>query len=165
MSRTSSGGEAGFTLVELMVVMAILGILATFALPAYNDHVTKARRRDAQGALMGLANAMERYFTVNSSYSGATLAGGSAIYPSQAPIDGSDKYYDLSIDVDGATQYCYDVTETTSTAYCLMATPISSSGQNGDGLLTLSSTGARGWDKNADGDTADSGENCWEDSC
>ena len=53
----------GFTLIELMIAVAIVGILAGIAYPSYQDSVRKSRRADAQGALLGFANAMERYFT------------------------------------------------------------------------------------------------------
>ncbi|MFI3186333.1 MAG: prepilin-type N-terminal cleavage/methylation domain-containing protein, partial [Methylococcaceae bacterium] len=55
--------QAGFTLIELMVTVAIVGILAAIAYPSYQDSVRKSRRADASGALLGLANAMERHFT------------------------------------------------------------------------------------------------------
>lgn len=63
----------GFTLVELMIVVAIIGILASIALPAYNEHIRKARRADAQTALMELAQHMERHYTINNSYNTASL--------------------------------------------------------------------------------------------
>lgn len=144
----------GFTLIEVMIVVAIIGILAALAYPAYQSHMKKTRRADAQGALMGFANAMERYYTENGVYTGAA-AGGSdtgapTVFPTQAPVDGSNKFYDLTI------------AAATDTTYTLRATPISSGAQDGDGLLELDHTGARRWDKNDDGDTADSGEDSWE---
>lgn len=153
--------EHGFSLTELMVTVSIVGVLAAFAVPTYQSHATKSRRADAQSALIGLGNAMERYFTVNNTYSGVTL-GSSGIFASQAPIDGSSKYYNLTVT---GSAVCVDVSASSATAYCVTATPITGSAQASDGVLSLSSTGARGWDRNGDGDTADSGENCWESSC
>ena len=66
----------GFTLIELMIAVAIVGILAGIAYPSYQDSVRKSRRADAKGALLGFANAMERYFTENNSYLGAGAGGG-----------------------------------------------------------------------------------------
>lgn len=63
----------GFTLVELLITLAILGVLAAIAYPAYNQHVIKARRSDAQIALLDLAARMERYYAENNSYQNATL--------------------------------------------------------------------------------------------
>ena len=125
----------GFTLIELMITVAIVGILAGIAYPSYQDSVRKSRRADAQGALLGFANAMERYFTVNNSYLGA-------------PVDGGTPYYNLIISA------------AASNAYTLQATPINS--QAGDGFMQISGTGVRGWDRNDDGDTLDANENSWD---
>ncbi len=56
-------GQRGFTLIELMIVVAIIAIIAAVAYPAYTQHIIKARRSDAEGALLNFANAMERYYT------------------------------------------------------------------------------------------------------
>jgi type IV pilus assembly protein PilE len=148
----------GFTLTELMIAVAVVGILAGIAYPNYIDHVRKSRRADAQGALMGLANAMERYFTQNSTYVGAATpplpaAPLPAIFPSQSPIDGSTPYYNLTIQA------------ATATTYTLRAAPIAGTGQAMDGLLELDGTGVRRWDRNGDGDFADADEDCWEKIC
>ncbi|MBT5967504.1 MAG: prepilin-type N-terminal cleavage/methylation domain-containing protein, partial [Gammaproteobacteria bacterium] len=50
----------GFTIIELMITVAIIGILASIAYPSYQESVYKSRRADGKGALLGLANAMER---------------------------------------------------------------------------------------------------------
>lgn len=142
----------GFTLLEVIVAVAIVAILAAIAYPSYQSSVRKSRRSDAEGALVGLSNAMERQFTVNSTYAGNAAGGADTgaptIYPPQSPIDGSTKYYGLTINA------------ATASSYTLRATPIG--GQVGDGYLELDNTGARRWDKNNDGDTADTGETNWE---
>lgn len=135
----------GFTLVELMIVVAIMAILVTIAYPSYKQHMMKARRADAEGALLGFANAMERYFTEKGTYTGAAAGGASTgapastVYPSQAPLDSSTKYYNLTINA------------ATATTYTLRATPIAGSAQDGDGFLQVDQTGTRAWDKNNDG--------------
>ena len=102
----SRNRQSGFTLIELMIVVAIIGILAAIAFPAYTRYVENARRADAQGALMSLANAMERFHTQNGTYSGATVGSGAgAIFPAEAPLDGSQKWYDLVIANQNATSY------------------------------------------------------------
>ena len=68
--------QLGFTLMELMVTVAIVGILASIAIPSYQDSVKKSRRADAKAVLLGLANAMERHFTETNSYCDAGGTGG-----------------------------------------------------------------------------------------
>ncbi|WP_404368388.1 type IV pilin protein [Marinobacter sp.] len=131
---------SGFSLIELMIVVAIIGIIAAIAYPSYVQYVEKARRSDAQGALTGLASAMERHYTSSNSYKGAGPGGADtgapAIYPDESPVDGGVKFYDLTIQA------------ATDTSYTLRATP--KNAQVGDGQLELDSTGARRWD-GADG--------------
>jgi len=156
----------GFTLIELMLVVAIVAILAALAYPSYQSQIRASRRADAQAALMGLAQAMERDFTLKGTYqcSDSTDAAKTDFstctndanttpgnYATQSPIDGANKFYNLTIvTADNAN-------------YVLRATPIGA--QVGDGILELTSTGIKGWDRNADGDTADTGESCWAKSC
>lgn len=148
--------QRGFSLIELMIVVAIVAILAGVAWPSYQNHVHATKRADAQGALQGLAQAMERHFTQNGTYLGAAAGGADdgapGIFPTQSPIDGGDKAYNLTIDVndDG------DV-------YTLSANPIGA--QAGDGALQLSSSGEKAWDRGNDGTFADPGDLCWRKTC
>ena len=66
-------GNRGFTLAELMIVVAIVAILAALAYPSYQSHVVKSRRGVAKACLLELAQFMERYYTTKMTYSGATL--------------------------------------------------------------------------------------------
>lgn len=143
--------QRGFTLIELMIVVAIVGILASVAFPGYQESVRKSRRGDAQGAMAAFAAAMERHFTENNTYGGAATGGGDtgapAIFAAEAPLDGRDKFYDLTIQAANAT------------TYILRATP--KNAQANDGFLELTSTGARRWDENNSG-AIDPGENDWK---
>ena len=60
--------NAGFTLVELMIVVAIIGIIAAFAYPAYQDQVRKAKRTDGQSKLLDAMARQERWYTENNTY-------------------------------------------------------------------------------------------------
>lgn len=94
----------GFTLIEMMIVVSIIGIIAAFAFPSYQTHVMKSRRADARATLLSLAQAMEERYTNTMDYSSAFLGSASgAIFPAEAPLEGRAKFYDLLIDADETT--------------------------------------------------------------
>lgn len=70
---TSSTRQSGFTLIELMVTVVVIGILVAIAVPSYQDSVRKGRRGQAKADLVEAAQAMERYYTANNQYSGKAL--------------------------------------------------------------------------------------------
>ncbi|MHA7816201.1 MAG: type IV pilin protein [Pseudohaliea sp.] len=145
---------AGFTLIELMIVVSIVAILAAVALPSYQGYLVRATRSDAQSALLGFAQAMERFYNRNYSFAGAAAGGGTTgspaadVFPSTAPVDG-DPFYNLTIEAADAT------------SYRLRATPIAGSRQAGDGFLELDSLGRRSWDRDDDG-AIGAAESTWE---
>jgi type IV pilus assembly protein PilE len=119
----------GFTLVELMVVVAIIGILMSVALPSYNSYTIKSQRTDAQRLMVEHGQSLERYFTANGRY--ATTAGGTTC-GGTAPTAPANLPYALTCAVNATTG-----------VYTITATVTSGSSQAADGNLTLDSTGAR----------------------
>lgn len=142
--------QLGFSLLELMIVVAIVGIIASIAYPSYQEQVRKTRRSDCSGALAGLGNAMERFFTVNSTYLGAAAGGANtgapAIFPTTCPSDGATATYNLTIQA------------ATGSSYTLNAAPIAVQASDKCGTLTLSNTGR----KNVTGqNTGVTWQDCW----
>lgn len=64
----SSQSNAGFTLIELMITVAIIGILAAIAFPSYSSYVARARRADARTQLLQAAQFMQRFYAANDQY-------------------------------------------------------------------------------------------------
>ncbi|MGO1001616.1 type IV pilin protein [Lysobacter sp. CA196] len=124
--------QRGFTLIELMVVVAIVAILAGIAVPAYQDSVRKSRRGQAKADLAEAAQAMERFYTMRNTYVGADLAVIGA--PTKSPQGADTPQYTISLN--GAP---------TASAFSLQAVPSASTGQDKDkcGTLGITNTGVK----------------------
>lgn len=123
--------QLGFTLVELMVVVAIIAILAAIAFPAYQNYVLRSGRTDARDALMNIAQQLERHYTQNNSYSS----------------------YSLSSSSSAAGLYTLTLTKAAST-YTVTAAPVSGSRQAKDTCksFSINQAGVR---------TSDPATGCW----
>lgn len=137
----------GFTLLELLIVVAIMGVLASVALPAYQNSVLRSGRAEAKSELLQVASDQERYFSNFNTYVNDATP---LITPIVAGRDVTTQnaLYIISVDVCGA-----GIPMTT----CFLATATADGDQTADACttLTVTSTGARG----ATGDTT---EECWQ---
>ncbi len=140
----------GVTLVEMMVVMVILGIIAAYAFPSYEQFIVRAKRNAGTSMLLQIATRQQKFFMNNKQYS-ATLAGlGFAADPFMIIDDGS---FCAAGDADRV--YSFALSNITATTYTATATPQLRQAVKDTACanLTLTHTGLKG---NSAG-----GNNCW----
>jgi type IV pilus assembly protein PilE len=118
----------GVTLIELMVVLAIIGIITAVAIPSYRNNVQGTQRAMAKAILAETTQYMERYYTANNTYVGGALS--SAVSPKGA--SGTSIAYNISF-----------TATPTATAYTVQAVPANGQGSDSCGTLSLASTGAQ----------------------
>jgi len=125
---------SGFTLVELMITVAIIAIIAAIAYPSYQEQVRETRRANAQADLLELSSYMERYYTERFTYTGAVLPFGTS------PKQGGTAFYNLSFPANP-----------NANSYTIQAVPIGAQSTDRCGTMTINEVGQR----NA------GGANCW----
>jgi len=120
---------AGFTLIELMITVVVIGILASIAVPSYMQYMERGKRAEGKAALEAAAQMMERSFSINNTYPSTLAAAGISSFT-------ESRRYALAAPTPGPSG-------SLATSFVLSATP---SGWTDPrcGTLTLSSTGVRG---------------------
>ena len=123
----------GFSLIELVIVVAIVGILALVGYPSYTEHVRKTERKAAVGKILNIATSLEQYKTQNFAY------------PTDAAVQATLEETD--------NRYAYEIAVTDNagkTSYSITATPVSTGPQASDrcGVLTYTSQGEWSFDNN-----------------
>lgn len=137
--------QKGFTLIEVMIVVAIIGILAGIAYPSYMETVRKSNRSDAKVELNDVAQRLQRCYTVYSAYNNANCGVYSQLSTGDSEIISREGFYAITL------------SSISATAYELTASPEAGTTQANDTKctsFTLSNTG----DRSATGSDAD---NCW----
>lgn len=125
----------GFSLIELMIVVAIISILAAIAYPSYTKYKIRTQRTDAQSEMLQIAQRMQTYRAANGNFAGATV---NTVYGGTVTPKQGTALYDLA----------FSPSPTTVNSWTLVATP--KNGQTNDGALTLTDTGAQCWYKGKD---------------
>jgi type IV pilus assembly protein PilE len=135
--RAISARNRGFTLVELMITVAIMAILAAIAVPSYTGYMTRARRSAAEQLVMQIASKEQQYIVDARAYT-ATIGTGGLNISSQ---DGwtcaatcTNGSYTVSVAIDNTA---------TPPTYAITATPVTGSSQAADGVITYNNTGTK----------------------
>ena len=132
--HTTGSQTSGFTLIEVLIVTAIIGILAAIAYPSYQNSVIKSWRANATACLSEIAQRMERRYTASFSYTGALPAVGCS---SEGEMP--DRY-----------AFAFATDEPTGTTFIIQATPQGAQARDSCGTLTLDQTGQMGADDSID---------------
>jgi type IV pilus assembly protein PilE len=140
--RLGNSNASGFTLIELMIAVAIVGIIAAIAMPAYQNYVMQSNRAVAKSILYENAQFMEQFYTENNRYDQDVGGNAVAIPVTQSPRT-------------GAVQYNITLQAVANATFTLQAVPDAGGSMAGDtcGTLTLTNTGLQG----AGGNVAE----CW----
>jgi len=140
-TKVSWRPHRGFTLLDLLIAISIVGILAGIALPSYTAYVDRARRAEGRTTMLDAAQFMQRFYAANNTYVGATLPTGLQRSPANGP-----QAYTIRV-----------AAGVTATGYTLEAVPQGPMSGDDCGTLTITSTGVRG--RTGSGETL---ERCWK---
>jgi type IV pilus assembly protein PilE len=156
-TRTGWRAAAGFTLAELMVVVAIAALLLSIAVPSYQAQVRKSHRTEARSALLDLAAREERFFSTSNSYTTSPLDLGYGAAAGAFSMQVGSGYYNVTVNVTAANPAAAPPTQA---GYTIVATAIGAQvGDTSCQSFTVLQTGAQ---SSLDNGGADSTATCWK---
>lgn len=141
--------QYGFTLVELMIVVAIIGILSAIAYPSYQEYVFKTGRADGKAKLAEVMSAQERFYSQNQRYT-TDLSSNLGLNYGADPVETSEQRYNISAAACAGSVI----------GNCVQLTAVPTATQQGDvacGNLTLNSRGTQGAGAGTEADR----KTCW----
>jgi len=146
--------NSGFTLIEIMIVVAILGIATAMALPSYTEYVRKGKRADAKVELLRMAQLQESYFVQNLSYASTLTQLGFT-----GTVKSEQGEYEIKLPTAGLTASCDGTSVASCTEYQLLAEGLGAQASDKCGDFTITNTGV----KNVVGATSPyDGPTCWK---
>lgn len=142
--------QRGITLVELLIAVAILAMISSFAYPSYMRYVTNSKRTAATSALLQIADRQQQFFMDNKTYANNLTALGYPANPLVIADDGTD-----TVATDAGAVYSIALSGVAATTYTITATPLHKQGERDTkcGNMIINQTGAR--------TTSTGNDSCW----
>ena len=150
MSAKQRTRHRGFSLVEVLTVVTVIGILTALALPSYQEYVRRGHRAEARAGLLQAAQWMERVATANGVYPATTAKNGADVTP-----------LPLSLTTVPGRRYAVSLKTATDSAYTLIAVPSGAQSDDKCGTFTLDQSSVRGITSAAATGSADLIADCW----
>lgn len=138
-------GSRGFTLIDLVIAVAIVAILLRIAFPSYQAYIVRSSRQAVQSELVALANAQEKIYLNSNAYTSSVTGTytGTSTGTGGLGVDMTTKCGTANLSRD--CRYAYTLSNVTATTFTLTATPVTGTTQANDGNLTITESGTRTW--------------------
>lgn len=156
MNKQPRSSQTGFTLIELMITVAVIGILTAIAVPSYTQYVMRSHRAEAKNMLLAVAQRLEQNYTLSGSYARTQNAAADDIDDtdiagwgmSQVPLSGTLRY-NITFQANP-----------TAIAFALQATPVGPQTSDTCGVMTLDNRNLKG--AAGQNNRSQTTRNCWD---